>query len=267
MKDKTIIASLGIMILLLIAIQTVSAINDPGHDTLYVEQQGDSELNGTLNITNNLSLTSTSKVKQGGVLTLYADGSTPGGTETYISATGSTNYDLYIETQGSIYFKSLTTGMMYIGKTGTPTSLNISGALYLNGSNNKLDTGPAGSASNLSLYWGDKLLCNASQTNCGWTANGTTISGGGNGWTNTSTTVSLVNTANNVSANTLFIDNTNGKVGIGDTSPDTLLDIQSSSVANQLRVSYDDSNYGNISVNSGGNMTIRATGHVIIDIS
>jgi hypothetical protein len=252
-------------IILLIIIQIASADNDPGHDTLYIEQQGDSELSGSLNITNNLSLQSTSKLKQGGVLTLYADGSTPG-TGTYISATGDPNYDLYIDTQGSIYFKSLTSGMMYIGKTGsTPTDLNISGALYINGSDNKLDTGPAASASSLDLYWGDKLICNASQSNCGWA---TTATGGGDitsvqsdntyiyngsntgdvyllfnetklnatiearsstsggGWTDLGTTINLTNPSDNVSANTLFIDNTNGNVGIGTTEPAYKLDVQ-----------------------------------------
>lgn len=166
-----------VILLLLISIYSTSAANDPGHDILYIEQQGDSELNGTLNITNNLSLTSTSKVKQGGVLTLYADGSTPG-TGTYISATGEANYDLYLDTQGNVYLKNnLGGGIVYIGKTGsTPTSLNVSGALLINGSNNQLSTGAAGSASSLNLYWGDKLICNASLSNCGWVSS---ITGGG----------------------------------------------------------------------------------------
>jgi hypothetical protein len=74
-------------------------------------------------------------------------------------------------------------------------------------------------------------------------------------------------TNSSFNGNTLFIDASNNRIGIGDASPDALLDVQSNSAANQLRISYDDSNYGNISVNSGGNMTIRASGHVIIDLS
>ena len=89
----------------------------------------------------------------------------------------------------------------------------------------------------------------------------------GGGWTDLGTTINLSTPTDNVSANTLFIDNTNGKIGVGLNSPLALLHIQSSSIANQFRISYDDSNYGNISVNSGGNLTIRATGHVIIDLS
>jgi hypothetical protein len=175
---RELISIIITLILLLISICAVAAANDPGHDTLYIEQQGDSELNGTLNITNNLSLQSTSKVKQGGVLTLYADGSTPA-TGTYISATGDSEYKLYLDTSGNVYIKNnIGGGMVYIGKTGsTPTGLNVSGALFINGSNNQLSTGAAGSASNLNLYWGDKLICNASLSNCGWASS---ITGGGN---------------------------------------------------------------------------------------
>jgi hypothetical protein len=45
------------------------------------------------------------------------------------------------------------------------------------------------------------------------------------GWTNTSTVVSLATATNNVSANTLFVDNTNAKVGIGNTAPTYMLDV------------------------------------------
>jgi hypothetical protein len=50
----------------------------------------------------------------------------------------------------------------------------------------------------------------------------------GGGWTNTSTLVSLSNSQNNVSANTLYIDNSNGRVGLGMTSPATKLDVSGS---------------------------------------
>ena len=218
MKQKTIIASLGIIILSLIVIQTASAANDPGHDTLYIEQQGNSELNGTLNITQNLSLTSTSKVKQGGVLTLYADGSTPGGTETYISATGSANYDLYIETQGSIYFKSLTTGMMYIGKTGTPTDLNASGALYVRG-----------------LNYSAGVVCLSNGSYCPAVLGGANVTGGGTINTiakftaatsiGNSTIIEINNLNISIDSGVLFVDGTNNRVGIGTTSPNNTLTV------------------------------------------
>ena len=67
--------------------------------------------------------------------------------------------------------------------------------------------------------------------------------------------------------NVMHIDDTNNYVGIGTATPSTLFDIQSNSIANQLRVSYDDSNYANFSLGSDGNLTIKATNHVIIDLS
>ena len=38
------------------------AANNPGHDTLYIEQQGDSELNGSLNVTTNVRITGNNTV-------------------------------------------------------------------------------------------------------------------------------------------------------------------------------------------------------------
>ena len=47
----------------------------------------------------------------------------------------------------------------------------------------------------------------------------------GTGWSVSSSQVSLANTTNNFSVNTLFIDNTNTKVGIGTTSPTSTLHV------------------------------------------
>jgi hypothetical protein len=447
MRKAKVIFRLGMMfslifMMLISIIPFVSAANDPGHDVLYIEQQGSSELNGTLNISQQLKVANR---LYSSYLEILGNGSQPTGSFPQIYATDANT--LAINSLTSLYLLKDTGSMVYVGGTGV--DLNISGALYLGG-NNKLYTSAAGSASSLNLYWGDKLICNASQSNCGWVTtatgggditsvqsdntyiyNGSNIgdvylrfnesklnatidskvsaSNGGNnytqaigfsisgstiqlnlnrsgmsnltatftdtgncsadgscslitydsetsswdkdssndlttsstwtggdltgtglapqvtdsshahsclnitgassnlctitdtntwwgisgspylynnsnilalnetieaksnvsggGWTVSGATVQLITSSNNVSANTLFIDNTNGKVGIGDTTPDALLDVQSTSSTNQLRVSYDDSNFGNISVNSGGNMTIKATGHVIIDIS
>ncbi len=65
---------------------------------------------------------------------------------------------------------------------------------------------------------------------CGTTWSGSGGSGGG--WQNTSTLVSLVNSANNVSANTLFIDNTNGYVGVGTNKPATALEVEGNTTVN-----------------------------------
>jgi hypothetical protein len=72
-------------------------------------------------------------------------------------------------------------------------------------------------------------------------------------------------TGNYTFGTSIFLDGTNNKIGIGTVLP--LAQLHLNSTSNQLRISYDDSNYGNISVNSGGNLTIKATGHVIIDLS
>ena len=45
------------------------------------------------------------------------------------------------------------------------------------------------------------------------------------GWTNTTGVVSLANTTNNISANTLFVDNTNKRFGVGTTTPRNVVDI------------------------------------------
>ncbi len=55
------------------------------------------------------------------------------------------------------------------------------------------------------------------------------VSGEG-GWNDTGVLVELVTPTDNVSANTLFIDNTNGRVGIGTTSPSQKLHLNDSTV-------------------------------------
>jgi hypothetical protein len=124
-------AKILFIIILLLLTTLVSAANDPGHDTLYVEEQGDSEINGSINITQNLSVDG-GKIKQSGVFTLYADDSTPA-TGTYISAT--TGGNIYLEGQGNIYLKRTIGGDgVFIGSGAAPTDLNVSGALYVQSS-------------------------------------------------------------------------------------------------------------------------------------
>lgn len=428
-----------ILLLLLISLTSIFpfalAANDPGHDVLYIEQQGNSELNGTLNISQQLKVANR---LYSSYLEILGNGSQPTGSFPQIYASDANT--LTINSVTSLYLLKDAGSMVYVG--GTNVNLNISGALFFGG-DNELHTSAAGSASSLSLYWGDKLLCNTTVSNCGWVSsasggditavntstdsyiyNGSeagdvylrlnetklnatidaraSATGDGNNYTraigfnvtggtatlqlnrtgmvnltanllmndttralagnctgsqviqnatptgvqcitvvtgsetdpiwtnnysgiitaisnkllnssfdNTITAVNssityrilnssvynitqidnqqsaqnnTINSKGNLSAqgaaagyiaqfqnasvvNNSVIFQSGTSIGIGDTSPDALLDVQSSSAANQLRVSYDDSNYGNISVNSGGNMTIRATGHVIIDIS
>jgi len=303
-KKSILLAAL----MLIISLVMSSAANDPGHDTLYIEEDGDSELNGSFNVSDNMKTKGNQTIQgllyQGSNLDIRGDGDESGSKARIIGAAGFLSFQspgpVYINTQSG------TTSSVYFGNGADNVNINLTGALYF-GTSNELDISAAGVAANSNLYWGDKLLCNASQSNCGWV---TSTSGGGDitdvltstddylyngsatgkvvlrfnetklnstieakssssggGWTDLGTTINLTTPSNNVSANTLFIDNANNRVGIGTSAPDTLMDIQSSTASNQLRVSYDDSNYGNISVNSAGNMTIKATGHVIIDLS
>jgi hypothetical protein len=109
------------------------AANDPGHDTLYIESQGDSELNGSLNITQNLTVEG-GRTIQGAGLTLYGNGVTPSSVGPYISGLANPDNDLYLSAQGSIYLKTINGGdAVYIGSTSiTATDLNVSGSIYSN---------------------------------------------------------------------------------------------------------------------------------------
>jgi len=129
-KAKNRNEKIVLLILTLLVIPLVIAANDPGHDTLYVEEQGDSDLNGTLNITENLTVNG-GRIRQPGGLTLYGDDSTPSPGVTYISGTSGNH--LYLDGQGNIYIKFLSGGdMVYIGGS-TATDLNVSGALHIKG--------------------------------------------------------------------------------------------------------------------------------------
>ncbi|KYK24447.1 hypothetical protein AYK26_06780 [Euryarchaeota archaeon SM23-78] len=284
-----------LIFLVLALLPMVLAQNDPGHDTLYIEEEGDSVLNGSLNITTNLSVDG-GRIRQPGALTLYGDGSLPA-TGTYITGTGASAYDLYIESQGSIYFKWLTSGVVYIGSApGTVTDLNVSGALYVQGSTALVNgtaicladgtnclggnntgnvssvtaaagtpltaspttgnviiniTIPTCSGTNKLTYNGTHFKCETDQDSGGTgditavNTSGPYLYGGttsgdanlylnetklnqtidarsnasGGGWTDLGTQVNLTAPSDNVSAKSLFIDNTNLRVGIGTKNP------------------------------------------------
>ena len=67
------------------------------------------------------------------------------------------------------------------------------------------------------------------------------VSGEG-GWNDTGTLVELVTSTDNVSANTLFVDNTNGRVGIGTSSPGAKLDVRGTIKSKNLVASSPDGN-------------------------
>ena len=63
-----------LLVFALLLVPSVLAPNDPGHDSLYIEQTGDSELTGKLNITSDLKVDGNQSIAG---LYLYGDGSQP----------------------------------------------------------------------------------------------------------------------------------------------------------------------------------------------
>ena len=215
MNMKNNIADMGKKLLLLIVIQLliltiVIAANDPGHDTLYIEEDGDSELNGTLNITDNMSVQG-GIIRQPGGLILYGDDSIPAPGVNYIS--GTTGNNIYIDAQNNIYLKWMTAGAVFIGSgPGTVTDLNVSGALYVQGATATV---------------GGTDICLENGTNCPAGANETgnvTGSGADNRvalWTGSDTLSYDGNLTWNRSAK---------RLGIGTTSPAEKLEVEGGTI-------------------------------------
>lgn len=143
-----------LIIMILITIY-VYGQNDPGHDTLYIEEQGDSELNGSLNITKTTFLRGKSLIQS--YLDLYANGTLP--TPTYGQIAGLVD-SLYIDSPGNIYLNAIGGGggaMIYLGTTGDTVSLNVTGNVTITGALNVL--------SSIATVNG-KDICLADGTNC-----------------------------------------------------------------------------------------------------
>jgi len=269
-----LMASLLIGALLLPSIAL--AANDPGHDSLYVLRMGDTNITGSINISANVTATFvrfTSKAF-GDYLDIIANGTVLGAPSTprIMGATSS----LYIDSTGGLYLntKGGTSSTIQIGDTATNgVTLNVSGVIRqqnvlvclsngsncisgTNGGNVTTVTAGSGIANSgtatdpvLDVNVGDGLsisvdalvINNASV--CRSDGTGCPAASGASGWLNNSGSgnISLANSAVNVSINTLFIDNTNGRVGIGTATPTGKLQ-----VAGQLNVTA-----GNLSVQQG----------------
>ncbi len=68
-------------------------------------------------------------------------------------------------------------GARLFGKTQlmTDPDVRVSGQLVLGAENNRLAAERATSSADTNLYWGDKLLCDATKLNCGWATSGGTV--------------------------------------------------------------------------------------------
>ncbi|MCF8013322.1 hypothetical protein K9K83_03000, partial [Candidatus Woesearchaeota archaeon] len=120
------------------------AQNNPGHDTLYIEQTGDSELTGNFNVTGNTTIQG---IQTQNNLVLRGDGEQTG---TKARIIGSAGY-LSIQSPGDIYINTLsgTTSDVYLGDGSDTVGLIVTGNLSTNGQNVCLADGtncPAGAA-------------------------------------------------------------------------------------------------------------------------
>jgi hypothetical protein len=136
----------------------VIAANNPGHDILYIEQEGDSELNGSLNITRNLRV---SNLFYSYYLDILANGTVPNSFSYPGIYTPSTN-SLVINAPTSLYLLKDAGSMVYIGGSGV--SLNVSGNLYIQGSTATIN---------------GQNICLENGTNCPSALGGANISGSG----------------------------------------------------------------------------------------
>lgn len=104
----------------------LAAPNDPGHDTLYIEQIGNSSLTGQLNISDELRITG---LTQPGGLILYGEGTIPGTDVSFIS-TNAGSVPMYIGAAGNLYLKYKGGDQVQIGVPTGVTDLNVTGVIY-----------------------------------------------------------------------------------------------------------------------------------------
>jgi hypothetical protein len=211
---KILIALMAIIILAMPAI----AANNPGHDSLYIEQSGDSVLTGNLNVSYLLTLEGNAYLKS--YLDLIANGTVVGSSPSR-NTIYATNTLLEIDavSGGNIYLDRYG-GTVLTGSPSARTDLNVSGNLYL--------YNPTGYTT---LTVGNVAVCLANGTGCP-TIQGGNAGGAGGGWTNTTTTTSTSLDVN-IDTGTLFVNSTSNKIGISTTNPATNLDIQGNTTINQ----------------------------------
>jgi hypothetical protein len=126
MKNKLIVWIFVTIILL----ATALAANDPGHDTLYIEEDGDSDLNGSFGVLGNL--TAYNMIFSGTSLDVRGDGVLSASSNNQIIGAGSY---LSIQSLGNIYINTLTgtTSTVFLGDGADSVNLNITGTLEVGG--------------------------------------------------------------------------------------------------------------------------------------
>src|SRR3989344_3023447 len=136
----------------------------------------------------------------------------------------------YMTQDAANFFWNDDTNRLGIGTTAPGATLDVQGGIRLGsaGAANSILNITSGTATTNDLYWGDDLVCDASETSCGWlTSASITLQAayeGGN-------TVQLsagqgdVRFYNDGGNEMLFLDEDTGRVGIGNTAPTATLDI------------------------------------------
>jgi len=246
-----------IILAILLALTTaVLAANDPGHDTLYVEQTGDSLLTGNLNISDEFKV---ANLFYSAYLDILGNNSQPSGSFAQIYAR-STGTDLVLNAPTSISLARDSGSLVQVGVSGVDLNVSgngtvqnnfniVSGSLQVAGTVRISNTGIGTFASGTQVNGQD--VCTADGTNC--PASG----GSGGGWLNSTTTVYLANNGTNVSiGNTtgslplFYIDTANGRVGIGTKAPAAKFTINASEDSEFIRLN-DATNSDSIGIFTG----------------
>jgi len=144
------------MVVLLLLLTPVLGANNPGHDTLYVLKLGNSNVTGTINISENLTATIVQATSRffGPNLDLRGDGSSTAATNQLIG----TSSHLELSSTGDLILdKAVTGGWVHVGWSGTTTSLNVSGQILQQG----------------------QSVCLANGSNCPSTLSSSNVSGSG----------------------------------------------------------------------------------------
>ncbi len=125
---KRLFTFLTLLVLFTFLLPAALGANDPGHDTLYIEQNGNSQLSGSLNITKDLEV---AQRIYSDYLDVRGDGTITGSYNRIIGQNG----QLYIESSGDVIFNDQigTTSTVRIGDTGDSVAVAVTGSITQGG--------------------------------------------------------------------------------------------------------------------------------------